>query len=182
MTTLLDQYNLLIKSCKFRFNLSQEILNTEKSYVEALENIINVYMIPLKNNKIINDIEINNIFSNFSFIPNVNRKFLTDIEERIKSWPALPNNLITNQDNSIYSGDELINNINQLTYIDSSCCLGDLFEKFGPFFKMYTQYAQNHDMILTSVKNLRENNYKFSSFAEECVFHPLCKGQSLEVF
>ena len=61
-------------------------------------------------------------------------------------------------------------------------CIGDLFVQFGPFLKMYTQFASNSEEAMRLLRDLQENNSNFSAFTAECMANPRCRGQSLDSF
>ncbi len=61
-------------------------------------------------------------------------------------------------------------------------CIGDLFVQFGPFLKMYTQFASNSEEAMRLLRDLQEKNSTFSAFTAECMANPRCRGQSLDSF
>lgn len=71
-----------------RLTVVNEILSTEKSYVESLQILQELYIIPLltridSNTEILSSEQISVIFSSVQVIKSLNGKFLGDIQARI---------------------------------------------------------------------------------------------------
>ncbi len=72
--------------------------------------------------------------------------------------------------------------LNPLVARADTDCIGDLFVQFGPFLKMYTQFASNSEEAMRLLRDLQENNSTFAAFTAECMANPRCRGQSLDSF
>lgn len=113
-----------------RMKCAKEILSTEKTYVESLKIISEVYLEPLKKiangpNPPITKAQITQIFSDIDVILNVNDTFYKDLEQRLSTYH--PHTIIS-----------------------------DIFQTMAPFFKTYTRYCNNYDksqIMLKDVKN-----------------------------
>jgi FYVE/RhoGEF/PH domain-containing protein 5/6 len=69
---------------RHRTKVAQEILSTEKSYVESLKNVNQIVIPAFK--AVFDDVDPNSIFSNIGMIYELNRKLCDDIEARVVSW------------------------------------------------------------------------------------------------
>ncbi|GAM23427.1 hypothetical protein SAMD00019534_066020 [Acytostelium subglobosum LB1] len=69
---------------KMRNKVINELINTEKDYVDDLDLIINVIMMPLRDNKILSDKDINIIFSNIQVLLGVNQAMLENLVKTAK--------------------------------------------------------------------------------------------------
>lgn len=67
-----------------------ELLQSERTYVRALDVLVNIYYKPLEKmvDKIITKQQIKSIFSNIQVIHNYNSWFLTQLEARINEWSS----------------------------------------------------------------------------------------------
>ena len=45
--------------------------------------------------------------------------------------------------------------------------IGDIFVKFSPFFKMYTEYVKNFDNAISNINNYYAKNSKFAAIMDE---------------
>ena len=45
--------------------------------------------------------------------------------------------------------------------------IGDIFVKFSPFFKMYTEYVKNFDHAINTINSLYQKNNKFQAIMDE---------------
>jgi len=70
------------KMDKMRFNVIRELLQTEDSYVQNLKRVIEIYYAPLKQRKILNDQQLQIVFSNWPQIIEVNNQFYIDLFSR----------------------------------------------------------------------------------------------------
>ena len=143
-----------------RNRIADEIVLTEQSYVEALETIIETFIVPLKTfassatSRIISESDINVIFSDILTIAGLNRNLLNDLRCRV-------------------ANDRGNNN---------SVCLGDLFVQFAPFLKMYTSYASQNQRSIDLLRSSLDENEMFLDFVEQQAANPKCKGMTLDSF
>ena len=120
-------------------------MTTEQSFVKQLEQLSTDYINPLTvlastpNNSILTIEQLRDIFSNLPQIVVLNKKFLSDLEERLAEW-------------------------------DENPCLGDVVLQFAPFFKMYTQYVNNHETATQTLAKARADEKKgFADFEKACM-------------
>lgn len=104
-----------------------ELCSTETTYCTLLSLLIQNYVTPLADNKILQDFEHATLFPQLVLILGLSQKFLQELEERRSNdW-----------------------NINETK-------LSDLFEKFTPFFKMYQGYVNGHEKAVNVMRTLEE--------------------------
>jgi len=128
----------------------REIVSTEKTYIQALEFIINEYQKPLSQGRprLIPNEQVSilcpMILSNILIM---NNKLLHDLETKV----------LANYDNE-------------------STPLAYLFKDFVPYFKMYTNYVNNHEKAVTELRHLNDNE-KFLKYCKEKM--SICNGLDL---
>ncbi|XP_053317007.1 epithelial cell-transforming sequence 2 oncogene-like [Spea bombifrons] len=121
-----------------RTRFAGELLRSEREYVQILEVIRDVYVVPLKaalssNRAILSISNVQIIFSDVLNILKINKHFLHELNERFNEWgPAQ--------------------------------CLGDVFMKFGSQLKSYTNFFNNYSVILKTIDKSREANPTFRAF------------------
>lgn len=115
-----------------RSYIAKEILNTEQTYVEALQTGVEVYMLPMKtmakaqqndsgkDAPLVSLEIVTRIFGNMEALIALNRDLLSKLQARVDEWTP-------------------------------QSTLGDLFKKFAPFFKMYTTYSNNYDAAIDAL-------------------------------
>lgn len=129
-----------LKMRRMRDQITQEIVDTETTYVNSLETTISQYLIPLSSlasnpeTCVLTKDQISTLFSNIATLHKLNEQFRLDLTERRK---------------------------NQWTDND---CIGDLFVNFAPYFKMYTLYINNHEAATTLLGSLMKDA-KYVAFA-----------------
>lgn len=69
------------KRRSLRLKAVQEILSSERSYMKQLKILINFFVEPLKNQKIINDVNHVALFGQIEMIYNLNATLLEELEE-----------------------------------------------------------------------------------------------------
>eukprot|EP01122_Echinamoeba_exundans_P017841 TRINITY_DN9794_c0_g1_i1.p1 TRINITY_DN9794_c0_g1~~TRINITY_DN9794_c0_g1_i1.p1 ORF type:complete len:839 (-),score=226.46 TRINITY_DN9794_c0_g1_i1:118-2271(-) len=116
-----------------------EILTSERSYVDTLDQFVKNFLQPLKEGSkshIITEQERGVLFSDIETIIALNKMFLVQVENRLR----------------FYTNKTLI---------------ADIFLSFLPHFKMYTQYCYNYPNALATMTKLTEENSKFKSFIKK---------------
>lgn len=58
--------------------------------------------------------------------------------------------------------------------------IGDIFVRFAPFFKMYTEYVKNLNQSTDTICNLCKKNQKFNSIVNEVSAMPECGGLPIQ--
>ncbi|XP_044531381.1 epithelial cell-transforming sequence 2 oncogene-like [Gracilinanus agilis] len=121
-----------------RSKIAGELLKSERKYIQMLEIVRHVYVIPMKaalasNRAILSSMDIQIIFSDILCILDLNRHFLSELTERLQEWgPAQ--------------------------------CLGEIFTKFGLQLKTYTNFFNNYPVVLKTIEKCRERIPSFRAF------------------
>jgi len=138
-----------------RTQIAQEVLSTEKSYVESLDRLNQFIVLPLQSfasdpeKAILSGSQIQTLFSTISQIGNLNKKFMEDLAKRVNDWSDTQK-------------------------------IGDLILQFSPFFKMYTTYVNNYDAATKLLVSVDKDKSKFHKFLQEQQAN--LNGQSLTSF
>lgn len=130
-----------------------EILETEQAYVDSLDIVVDLLIIPLRQDidsvSIIDEEDVQVIFSNIETLRGVNCVFLKKLEERLGSW-------------------------------HDTQYLGDIFVEMAPFFKTYCTYVDNYPRAMARARALMEQNQLFTGFLQQFQQHP--RTRHLDVF
>ena len=103
-----------------------ELCQTETTYCNLLGLLIQYYVQPLSDYRLISEVEHNTLFPQLLIIRNLSEKFLADLTERRQNW---------DQDRTK---------------------LSDLFEEFTPFFKMYQGYVNGHEKAVQLMREMED--------------------------
>ena len=106
---------------------TQELVDTEVTYNTLLGLLITHYVQPLSDYKLITKDQHSALFLQLQIIKGLSDKFLADLKERREIWDP------------------------------KTTKLSDLFETFGPHFKMYQGYINNHEKATDLMKELNKN-------------------------
>jgi len=112
-----------------RHRVAREILESERSYVMALESLLKYYIVPLTRgfDPIIDSNEKSVVFGNIEEILGLAHSFLQALEEKLKNWSPKQT-------------------------------LGDIFKSHAMFFKIYVLYTNMYkDGITTAIELLKRN-------------------------
>ncbi|XP_053568104.1 epithelial cell-transforming sequence 2 oncogene-like [Bombina bombina] len=170
---LADKTSLLLSESEFKFQhlnlldnkllsdlgdkrtrFAREILRSERQYVQSLQTIRDIYVVPLKaalssNRAILSIANVQIIFADILDILQINKQLLDDLTERLQEWgPAQ--------------------------------CLGDVFVKFGSRLKIYTNFFNNYTVILKTIDKCRETIPTFRTFLKRHDQTVLTKMMSLQ--
>eukprot|EP01089_Gocevia_fonbrunei_P015781 TRINITY_DN4718_c0_g1_i2.p1 TRINITY_DN4718_c0_g1~~TRINITY_DN4718_c0_g1_i2.p1 ORF type:complete len:469 (-),score=67.73 TRINITY_DN4718_c0_g1_i2:137-1543(-) len=128
----------------------QELFSTEKSYVDSLEILQEIYTEPLA--KVLSDTEFKTLFWNVKDIAELNTNFYLQLKERVDRWKNLQ------------AGDHV---------------LGDLLLRVFPFMRLYASYCENFLKASKMLLDLTAHNTKFAQILEKGTKYPICKGLDL---
>jgi len=128
----------------------REIVSTEKTYIQSLEFIINEYQKPLSQGRP-------------RLIPN---------EQVSMLCPIILSNILTLNNKLLHDLETKV----LADYDNESTPLAYLFKEFVPFFKMYTNYVNNHEKAATELRHLNDNE-KFQKYCKEKM--SICNGLDL---
>ncbi|XP_047588064.1 epithelial cell-transforming sequence 2 oncogene-like isoform X2 [Lutra lutra] len=129
---------LQMDSAEKRSRVAGELLQSERKYVQMLEIVRDVYVLPLKaalssNRAILSAANIHIIFSDILQILSLNRQFLDNLRDRLQEWgPAH--------------------------------CVGEIFLKFGSQLNTYTNFFNNYPVVLRTIEKSREMTPAFRAF------------------
>jgi len=135
-----------------RDQIANELLATERTYVEWLTICVEHFLKPLRGEEstVLPQEKVNSIFSNIEDILQMNTLLLHDLEERMENWNA-------------------------------SRCIGDLFLQMAPFLRIYSAYVSNFDDASSTLEAC-EKQPGFASFLKVRFEDPACKNQPLRSF
>jgi len=150
----------LEKSFKRSKGVFEELITTEKQYIENLEVITDLFIRPLKQREILNKIQLSNLFSN------VETLYLQVNCELLKRFEALELKLHKEECNL----ESLLKNI------------GEIFCEFAPLFKLYAVYCSNQPNIHDRILQFKEENSKFDNFLKRTQKKRECRKLDLEAF
>jgi len=105
---------------------TMELVDTEVTYNTLLGLLIEHFVKPLGDYKLISTDQHNTLFPQVQIIKGLSDKFLEDLKERREHWDA------------------------------NTSKLSDLFETFTPYFRMYQGYVNNHEKSVTLMRRLQE--------------------------
>jgi len=132
--------------------VANEIVSTEKTFVEQMEIMRLVFISPLRSGKILPATDISAIFSNVETLHGLCLKLLNDLQK--------------DQEQHREGGREV----------------GKIFKEFAPFFKMFTMYLNNYENAIKVKQNLYDSNYVFREFLDHAEQDPRCKGMNLNSY
>jgi len=133
-----------------RLKIIQEIVETEKNYVQYLQVLIDIFEKPLtirsqcSSSPITLD-QVREIFSAIIEIHNFHVLLLQRLDERYKNWSQTEK-------------------------------IADIFIDIIHFLKMYTQYVNNYNLALNTLATCMKNPV-FVMFIKKCESHPQCSGK-----
>eukprot|EP01119_Soliformovum_irregulare_P021238 TRINITY_DN7030_c0_g1_i1.p1 TRINITY_DN7030_c0_g1~~TRINITY_DN7030_c0_g1_i1.p1 ORF type:complete len:772 (-),score=249.29 TRINITY_DN7030_c0_g1_i1:38-2353(-) len=120
----------------YRDNVAREILSTEDGYVKSIGMCVRFYYTPLKEalkkKPIIDQENLNNIFSDIEMILNLNTKLLTDLSPIVKNWSprARLGKIFLNIADFLKIYSKYISNFNNSLETLEKCKKKPNFEKF----------------------------------------------------
>jgi len=147
------------KKLKKRRRIAQEIIDTEESYIKSLAQVLDMYLLPLRDRSknvatsVLSADQIKVLFSNLELIHSLNKKFFGDLRKQFSLWEDTADTQL----------------------------IGDVFLKFAPFFKMYSQYVENFDESIVMLKSL-EKNSAWRKFCKSSLQDGESSNLSLESF
>ena len=115
------------KSAMRRDKAIKELVDTEQTYRDLLGLLIQWYVKPLSDYKLVSQDQHNSLFPQLQTILGLSERFLSDLKKRRQNWN------------------------------DETSKLSDLFEQFTPFFRMYQGYVNNHEKAVNLLRKLESN-------------------------
>jgi len=149
--------------------IEHEFFETEENYYKSLDIVVEMYIRPMREAKIISQQDMDTIFSNIETIHQIHKNLVQDLRP-LFSPPEPPAPGEQPQTSTIPT-------IRANKKTQKS--LGDLLRAFIPFFKMYTIYINSFDNANKRVTELQNSSKKFSQFLNDCKERPECKKLDL---
>eukprot|EP01095_Lingulamoeba_sp_RSL-Kostka_P001601 TRINITY_DN1230_c0_g1_i1.p1 TRINITY_DN1230_c0_g1~~TRINITY_DN1230_c0_g1_i1.p1 ORF type:complete len:464 (+),score=121.21 TRINITY_DN1230_c0_g1_i1:772-2163(+) len=122
-----------------RLNVLDELLNTEKTYLEDLEILVNKFKAPLIENKLVTEGQAVKIFSNVGVILNFHQELYEELRKKI-SDPTLANEI--------------------------ESCVTKIFSDSVEMFKSYVSYSINYVKALRIIKEMCQKDNTIKEFLE----------------
>lgn len=119
-----------------RHNIINELISTETEYVSSMDLVVEIFVNPLKENKLISDIDIDILFSNLETIVKVNKQIVKDLERRMRQSQKI----------------QIVGDIFCKLVID----LGDKIDCQADFFKTYRTYCAGQSESTVRLKKLKK--------------------------
>ncbi|KAH3732447.1 protein piccolo [Pelomyxa schiedti] len=134
-----------------RDKIALEILLTERSYLDSLQTLLEVFVIPLRSTPepLIPLQKLSIIFAYLPELLQLNTILLSGLEERMQKW-------------------------------DKTKELADIFLRLSPFFIIYENYASTYDFASATLEECEKNFPNFTAFLKAQLGNSLCRGHSLK--
>eukprot|EP00457_Paulinella_chromatophora_P001334 gb/GEZN01001336.1/.p1 GENE.gb/GEZN01001336.1/~~gb/GEZN01001336.1/.p1 ORF type:complete len:924 (-),score=218.59 gb/GEZN01001336.1/:286-3057(-) len=117
-----------------RDRVAAEILQTEQAYVLCLEQLVDDYAIPLRSrSELLSEEEHTALFGKAPLLLGLNQKFLAELEQVMSEWNQKPK---------------------------EERMMGDVFKRFVPFFKMYSDYAVEYAPVSALLSDILKTSNK----------------------
>ncbi|KAJ2387672.1 hypothetical protein GGI23_006221, partial [Coemansia sp. RSA 2559] len=145
-----------------RMRIADEILETERTYVDGLRLIEKLYISPLlasaqQQTPVLSRKEVRQLFANFPDIIMLSKELLAQLEARLGTQADPPWDPATGR-------------------------IGDIFLRIAPFLKMYSLYLRNFRSALAVISLWLSENHDFARFIHEASSSPECKGLSFQSY
>lgn len=134
-------------SSSMRFNILDEILSTERDYVENLRQAMDVIAKPCREMGVLSEISWKRVFGGLDSILNCNSLFLEELESFYRS------NFVQNEEED--------------TKYDLGGSLAAIFLRHAPFFKIYSAYVNEYEERLVTLQNESRTNKGFQQFRSD---------------
>eukprot|EP01116_Phalansterium_solitarium_P021251 TRINITY_DN6530_c0_g1_i6.p1 TRINITY_DN6530_c0_g1~~TRINITY_DN6530_c0_g1_i6.p1 ORF type:complete len:891 (-),score=169.15 TRINITY_DN6530_c0_g1_i6:483-3155(-) len=149
----LSAEELRAKRLRLQQEVIKEIISTEIDYISDLEVVLEVFLFPIKIQRVMPEPDTQILFSNVETLHNCNSQLLEE-------WKAR---------STTASGQDAI------------IVLGEIFQKMSPFFKMYTVYCANQPKAMDLLTEYMKRP-DFVSTLRICETDPKCRGLPLHSF
>jgi len=136
-----------------RNRVMNEVITTERAYVQFLQTLREVFIEPMREKKILDPQQMREVFGFIEIIEGINR---TIVLEKMEAWTP---------EGTLTPGDIFESFTCQAGYLSS-----------------YSSYINNFDDSRACVISLVEKHKAFAAFLEEAQANPRCNGLTLEAF
>ncbi|PRP86803.1 hypothetical protein PROFUN_05020 [Planoprotostelium fungivorum] len=140
------KYKALLKTSRVRTQIAKETLETEQTYYNSIKMLVDLYVKPLEDASRTTGKEI------------LNMKQINAVFSNIKLIEGVNKELLT----------ELTERLSKWTPMK---CVGDIFLRFAPYLKLYTQYINNYNLSSSTITQLPEQNPKLKEFMSQALNH-----------
>lgn len=164
-----------------RVELLEEILESEKAYVNSLVILVTHFLQPLETankegNEILPPVICQGIFSNVAQLMSLNVELLGVMELE------LINSSTKKRIQPRRCSTSSMNSTGTLEGEDLSRAITKGFKELVPYFKMYSWYVNNYVHAVELLKEEKSKNQKFSKFLIDCESHEICRGLDLGAY
>ena len=154
-----EEEKLKLSSKSFVSQVFDELIETERSYIERLNVVIEIFLEPIRERQLLNSFEIVSLFSNIETLISKNEDLLSDLETAL----------------------ELMEKDDSLVPLYSQW-VGEIFTFHSPILQpVYASYCTNQPTIDSSLRQFKTNS-KFASFLRSAMRKPKCQKQDLNSF
>ncbi|KJE90385.1 hypothetical protein CAOG_01704 [Capsaspora owczarzaki ATCC 30864] len=135
-----------MSKAEMRDNVVMEIINTERKYLADLNQMIDMYLEPLKSATVLSAPEIFTVECNTYKIRSFHTKFLADLEASLEF----------ERQEQLFEGESL------------KPCYGDVFQDHMEGFKLYADYCSNHPRAAEVLSVLHDGDQNLADFLAQC--------------
>eukprot|EP01132_Coremiostelium_polycephalum_P002514 gene2514-3112_t len=133
------EYKRRVRNAAYRYNIVKELLSTEEIYIQNLQRLLDFYFHPMKEEA---------------------------SKLNIKSEHFIL--LISNIEVILNYNKNLLETIKpKVSNWSFSQTIGDVFQQFTLYLKVYTQYVKEYSTSFEIINNYRKNNSKFESYVTD---------------
>jgi len=138
----------------------QELVETERYYIDKLQLVINVFLLPIRANSLLTPYEIATLFGNIEDLLPLHVAIMDDLESAL---------LVVEQSEGV-----------EPLYAQ---WVGEIFAEHAPLLaRAYVSYCSNQPAINSRLKEYKQSHPEFQEFLTECLRKEECKKQDLASF
>ncbi|KAG2387726.1 hypothetical protein C9374_001320 [Naegleria lovaniensis] len=147
-----------LKNARIRKQKLLEIVSTERDYVQNIHICVDEFLKPMKSNPKkygVTEDELDILFLNINQILQCNQVLLQKLNDQVSDHQQGKTSCVK---------------------------FGIVFKEMAVWFKLYTDYINNHELATTTHDNLMEKKKKFAAFMEKQQNNPKCKNLPLAAY
>ncbi|KAI3653520.1 hypothetical protein MP228_001467 [Amoeboaphelidium protococcarum] len=166
-----------------RILIIDEIIATERSYVNTLLDIQRLFITPLRDaayggTPILSSKQIQDIFSNIEDIIKVNTELMNQLNTRFGCPAEVDENAPVGQQQQFIESSVAL----RMDVYSQQDAIGDIFCYLSPFFKIYSVYVKNYQTAIQLVMELERKHTGFNQFLNNIAKSTQCKGLSFQAY
>lgn len=181
---------------RVRMKLINELILSEREYVQDLEAINSLFLQPLRKRRIVPENDVGQLFSTLPAIISLNKALLsavvgsyTQAEAYNRSIDATVASLVQNRGSTNSGGARghgfsavmTARGLISLTSVKrKECLVADAFQQMASYLKVYTTYSTRYVDAVAIIKRHRAANPAFGAFLEEVKGAPECRGRDMK--